>query len=308
VRWYASTLTAAEVDAALRWNTALARLYLRAPADPLFVYGGSALGATARPRDVIAMMSIAAPAPAAGGQLGVLTESAFLLYEADGRLTHSFAVQNPRALLAAAAASGTGAGTGTSAGTDMPRVMTRSGLRATRDGREVVVPLRSGTQVVDDVAAACVLKNGEMLVANKKTRAIQRFSADGQFVSAFAPGAFTRLVANDRGDVAALDREGKTITVFDTKGKVTARVVQRGEGYQLETPVDIALDPFGHLYVLDRDRAVVTIFTPDGKLFGGFASPASGEGAFGEPSAMAIDSTGRLLLYEDRQHRVVIYQ
>jgi hypothetical protein len=307
LRWQASALPAEEVDQALRWNTALARLYLRSASDPLFTYGGSAFGATttaaatstatatagsatARPRDVIALASVAS----APGQVAVLTENAFLLYEPDGRLSQSFAVQNPRALLVSASGA--------------PRVMTRSGVYAARDGREAVAPLRGGTQVVDDVTAACVGKGGEMLVANRKARAIQRFSADGQFAGAFAAGAYSRLAANDRGDVAALDRESKAVTIFDAQGKPGARVLARGEGYQIDEPVDVALDPFGHLYVLDRARASVTIFTPDGKFFGSLASPASGEGAFVAPSAMAIDATGRLLLYDDRLHRVVIYQ
>lgn len=297
LRWQASALPAADVDQALRWNTALARLYLRVPSDPLFTYGGSALGATAKPRDVIAVASVASLASSGAsspGQVAVLTENAFLLYEPDGRLAQSFAVQNPRALLVSASGA--------------PRVMTRNGVHTVREGREAIAPLRAGTQVVDDVTAACVGTGGEILVANRKARAIQRFSADGQFLGAFAAGAYSRLAANERGDVAALDREAKAVTLFDAQGKPGARVQARGEGYQLETPIDVALDPFGHLYVLDRDRASVTIFTPDGKLLGSLASPASGEGAFGEPSALAIDATGRLLVYEDRLHRVVIYR
>jgi hypothetical protein len=298
LRWQASALPAADVDQALRWNSALARLYLRAPSDPLFTYGGSALGTTARPRDVVALASVASSgassAGSSSGQVAVLTENAFVLYEPDGRLAQSFPVQNPRALLVSASGA--------------PRVMTRNGLYAARDGREAIVPLRAGTQVVDEVMVACVGKGGEILIVNRKARAIQRFSADGQFVGAFAAGTYSRLAANERGDVAALDRESKAVTLFDAQGKPGARVPARGEGYQLEAPIDVALDPFGHLYVLDRDRASVTIFTPDGKLFGSLASPASGEGAFGEPSALAIDSTGRLLIYDDRLHRVVIYQ
>src|SRR5262249_24828139 len=91
-RQYAE-LPADELTSVSRWLTVLARFYLRAPADPAFVPGAHAVTGTARaPKDIIAL------GMDAGDHLGALTETAFLLYDAQGKPVQSFQVNEPRAL------------------------------------------------------------------------------------------------------------------------------------------------------------------------------------------------------------------
>jgi hypothetical protein len=303
-RRHATELPAADVDQARRWNTLLARLYLRTANDPIFTFGGSAIATSPRLRDVVALGVGRSPGTdkdAATEALGVLTESAFLLYESDGRLSQSFTVQSARGLFTDP--SGT------------LRIVTRNGLQTERPP---IVPLRAPrgggeaargpAQPLDDMAAANVLPTGEVIAADRRTRTLQRFTAEGEFVGPFASAAVTRLAVSPRGDVAALERETRTIFTFDPQGKPVARLVARGDGVQFQSPVDLAFDSVGHLYVLDRDPATVWIFAPDGKLLGRVASPVGAEGAFDLPTALAVDAIGRLFIYDDRLHRVVRYQ
>jgi hypothetical protein len=299
VRRHAAELPAEDVEQARRWNTLLARLYLRTANDPLFTYGGSVLAATARLRDVVAL---GAGKSGAGEALGVLTESAFLLYEPDGRLAQSFAVQNPRGLFADASGA-LRVVTRTGVQTERPLIVS---FRVPRGGGDAAV--RGPAQPLEDMAAAALLPSGELLAADRRARTLQRFTADGDLVGPFAPAAVTRLAVSPRGDVAALDRDTRTILTFDPQGKPLARLVARSEGYQFQSPVDVAFDVAGHLYILDRDPATVWIFGPDGKLFGRVASPTGSEGAFDLPTAFTVDAIGRLFIYDDRLHRVVRYQ
>lgn len=305
VRHYASELPAEDVQQALRWNTVLARLYLRAASDPLFTSGAPALAAATRLRDIVSLAALpgaSATTGAATPRIAVLTESAYLLYEPDGRLTQSFTVQNPRGLLVDAAGEA--------------RVVTRNGAQTGRTGEPPLAwraPRGSGTgaaQPLDDVTTACGVKGGEVIVADRRARTVQRFAADGRLIGPFVAGggAVSRCAASARGDVALLDREGKTVTVLDAQGKTRYRLTARGEGYQLDAPIDIAFDVVGHLYVLDRLAATVWIFDPSGAPFGRLVSPAAGDNAFPEPTAFAVDELGHLWIYGDRLHRVVTWQ
>ena len=82
------------------------------------------------------------------------------------------------------------------------------------------------------------------------------------------------------------------------------RIAQRGAGYELTGPTDVALDVFDHVYVLERDR--VLIFGQDGKLLATFTPDAAS--AFRNAQALALDGAGRLYIYDEGQGRVVIFQ
>lgn len=306
VRHYAGELPAEDVQQALRWNTVLARLYLRAASDPLFTSGAAALAATTRLRDIVSVAALpgvpATTGAATTPRIAVLTESAYLLYEPDGRLAQSFTVQNARGLLVDAAGEA--------------RVVTRNGAQTGRTGEPPLAwraPRGGGAgaaQPLDDVTTACGVKGGEMIVADRRARTVQRFAADGRLIGPFVAGggAVSRCAASARGDVALLDREGKTVTVLDAQGKTRYRLTARGEGYQLDAPIDIAFDAVGHLYVLDRLAATVWIFDPSGAPLGRLVSPAAGDNAFPDPTAFAVDELGHLWIYGDRLHRVVTWQ
>jgi hypothetical protein len=108
----------------------------------------------------------------------------------------------------------------------------------------------------------------------------------------------------------------------------------KGTGFDLQNPVDIAYDAFGHLYVLDRGS--IAVFTPFGtgpesapapvvpgrmataastpapsartyRLLTLFTEPQSPT-AFRRATAFAVDASGAIYLYDDRAERVVVYR
>jgi hypothetical protein len=117
-----------------------------------------------------------------------------------------------------------------------------------------------------------------------------------------------RLALSQLDDVAAIDREAKTVVIFDRDGKQLSRIPPKGAGYDLESPVDLAFDSFGHLYVLDRGRSSVFVFGPKNRLITTITVPEKAPGAFPRAQAFALDRAGRLYIYDDRVQRVQVYQ
>jgi TolA-binding protein len=304
VRRAATGVPQGEVETALRWNTILARLLLRAPTEPAFTFGSRALssaaGATAaqtmqatpaQVRDVVAM------AITPKGDIAVLGENALVVHAAQGGAIESFAVNQPRGMTLDAEG--------------RPVVVTERGLMR---ARAQLVTLRAGAgdaatgRPLEELAAVGMLSNGDIIAADRRTRAIHRFDADGQPRGAFAAVNASRLAVNERDDVVAIEREGKSIALLDAAGTIVRRIPPRGEGYTLAEPADVAIDGIGHIYVLDRDQAAVFVFTKDGRLLASLRSPETGESAFRQPSTIALDPAGRLYIHDERQRTVVIYQ
>ena len=115
-------------------------------------------------------------------------------------------------------------------------------------------------------------------------RAVFRFDRDGKFVGPFAAFRANRLAVGPGDQVALLDRDNNTISIYDRAGKPAAPIQARAAGKALEKPVDLAYDSMGHLYVLDR--AAVAVFAPDGKFVTSFAAPEKTAGAFRDAAAL----------------------
>ena len=111
-----------------------------------------------------------------------------------------------------------------------------------------------------DIEAAAQFSNGDWLISDGNDRSIQRFSGAGVYIGVFAPGRLAPLVVTSTDDVVGVDRDAKTIVVFDSTGKTTARIPFRGGGYDLQNVEDLAVDSFGHVYVLDR--TAIAVFSP----------------------------------------------
>ena len=105
----------------------------------------------------------------------------------------------------------------------------------------------------------------------------------------------------DRGEQDRADRR-------PPDGKILRKIGPKGNGYTLENPVDLAFDVFGHLYVLDREKATVFVFAHDGKLAASFTIAEKSPGAFQRATAIALDSAARLYIFDERTQHVQIYQ
>ena len=98
---------------------------------------------------------------------------------------------------------------------------------------------------LEDLSAAVITPGGSFLVADQKRKRVYRFDAQLE-----APGTFpdarerevTGMLVDGEGGIVMLDREEKTVRVFDEAGRPLRAVAARGPGYELRRPVDMAVD------------------------------------------------------------------
>jgi DNA-binding beta-propeller fold protein YncE len=127
-------------------------------------------------------------------------------------------------------------------------------------------------------------------------------------VNIFSSTYAARLAISPLDEVAMLDKSTKGITIADRDAKVLGRIAAKGNGYELDDPVDMAFDALGHLYVLDRGNGSVVVFGPKNRFVANVTIPEKSPGAFTRPAALGVDSAGRLFIFDERAKRIQVYQ
>lgn len=299
-----------EAATALAQTTLLHRLYIRARTNPAYVLSAETIG-PAKLQNVVSLALSSRPTLfyAAESGLGILTT---------GSPDRPQTVVRPRGLVV----DRNGAVVAFDATSLRP---------ATGNPILLSLPQSGGTpKPLTDLEAAAQFSNGDWLITDGDDRSIQRFSGAGTYVGVFAAGRLAPLVVTATDDVVGVDRDAKTIVVFDSTGKSTARIPFRGAGYDLQNVEDLAVDAFGHVYVLGREAIAVfspypatpaTPATPAApaaaaaasrattyRLVTLFAPPQADTTAFKRATAFALDPSGAIYLYDDRAEKVMVYR
>ena len=102
-------------------------------------------------------------------------------------------------------------------------------------------------------------------------------------------------VINNINYVVKLDRTGKTVMIFGSKG--------RDDG-QFFFAAGIALDSTGHIYVTDSSNHRVQIFDANGNFISKFGSPGNGDGQFNVPLGIELDSADNIYVTDSGNDRV----
>lgn len=294
---------------ALAQTTLLHRLYIRARTAPAYALSAQTIGPV-RLQNVVALALSSRPTLYFAGEseLGILTA---------GSPDRPQAVPRPRGLVV----DRTGAVVAFDATSLRP---------PTGPPMMLSLPQSGGTpKPLTDIEAAAQFSNGDWLIVDGNDRSIQRFSGAGVHTGPFAPGRLAPLVVTANDDVVGVDRDAKTIVIFDSTGKSTARIPFRGGGYDLQNVEDLAVDSFGHVYVLDR--TAIAVFSPypaapvaatasataasvagprptGYRLVTLFAPPQNDPAGFKRATAFALDRSGAVYLYDDRAERVMVYR
>jgi hypothetical protein len=283
-----------EAETAVAWNTILYRLYLRVPAQPAFQHAAqrTIAGATGRLRDIQAL------AIGPGGALYAAHGDGVLVFDLSGRPAPGLTSKDTRAM--AFDRSG------------RPIVLGREGIVGP-DGapRALTVPKPDGTpRTLGDITCGVLTSMGDLLVVDSNAKNIARFSGAAKFVAPFASVFPSRLAIDVTDRVAALDAGGAGLTLIEHDGRPRATIPARGQGYEFDRPVDLAVDPLGHLYVLDRNKATVFVFAqgPQPRLLTAFTVAPKSPGAFRKAVCFALDSAGRLYIYDDDVEKIQVYQ
>jgi len=104
------------------------------------------------------------------------------------------------------------------------------------------------------------------------------------------------------GLIAVADPDARSVHLYDMERQRYHRVT-RAHGELLGSPVGLAIDREGRIYVSDSQRAAIFRFDRKGKWIGSF-----GEGELGRPTGLAYDpQRERLYVVDAIKHQVHVY-
>ena len=274
----------------LNLNTIAYRLYVRGPAQPAFTFAKAIGPEKSELRDATGI------AFDQSGQLMLGHKNGVTIFKADGTIAQSVGAVDATAFFV----------------DEQERIVVARGgtlVAARTDAIAFSGPGSDGQlRAVDEIPAAMANARGERIISNPKQRNVIRALPNGKFVAVFASGQVTRMAQNWLGDVALLDRATKSVNLVDRDGKALSKILTKGTGYELDEPTDVAFDPLGHLYVLDRGRSAILVFGPKNKLISTLTVPNNSPGALSRAEALGIDAAGRLYVFDDRSRRIQVYQ
>jgi sugar lactone lactonase YvrE len=146
---------------------------------------------------------------------------------------------------------------------------------------------------------------GALLVADGKRKRVFRFDRKGVYQQPFPDAKereVTRMVLDAEGGIVMLDGQEKAVRVFDETGKPLRALGPRGTGWQLQRPVDVAVDPFRNLYVADQEGAV-HVLSPQGALLTSITAPE-----MRKPAALTLDPSGAVLVYDEKAEKILRFK
>jgi TolA-binding protein len=158
---------------------------------------------------------------------------------------------------------------------------------------------------LDKIEAAVVTPGGAVLVADARRKRVYRFDRGGQYQQPFPDAKereVARMVLDGEGGIVMLDDEEKTLRVFDEAGKPLRAMGPRGTGWQLQRPVDVAVDSFRNVYVADETGSVV-VLSPQGQLLASITAPE-----MRKPIAVTVDPAGAVLVYDEKAQRILRFK
>jgi TolA-binding protein len=275
-------------ERALERTTALYRLFGGArpafAADPSFsVAGGDVL------KDVRAL------ATGPDGALWIASEKtkSAVPFGTSGRIGQSLTAQEPRALSL------------TPAGDVVLAAETAVRIGAT-DIRSFTTPSEKpggAPEPVDKILAAALTPGGVLLVSDDKRDKILRFDGEGRYLGTFPDRdaqkrKVIRLLVDGEGAIVTLDRDEKVVGVWSESGRLLRKIGPT----PFKKPADIAVDPFRNLYVADEELGVL-VFDNQGRPLVTISGPE-----LRKPTAVTLDATGAVLVYDDREERILRYR
>jgi sugar lactone lactonase YvrE len=154
--------------------------------------------------------------------------------------------------------------------------------------------------------AIAVAPNGTIWVADSENARLQAFNEKGEFLRTvgsfgFAAGKFifpVGIAADPDGNIWASDAYGGWVSVFTESGAFVRRF-SGGSGA-------IDIDRWGHAWVVNNGYGRVQEYDLAGQYVAQFGSGGSGSGqfSFSEPTGIASDASGRLLISDPGNNRV----
>lgn len=161
-----------------------------------------------------------------------------------------------------------------------------------------------------------------LFVADTKGDKLQKFNSSGTFIANFAEstGFFDGkkkegrvreprgVAVSEKGSVYVADAGNSRIDLFNSDGAFLSSFGPQVGPYELQSPVAVAWDPAGFVYVLDRKLKKIIKCEPSGGFLLAFGEPGNGPGQLEDPVALAFDGRNYLYALDAGAKRVAVFQ
>lgn len=144
-------------------------------------------------------------------------------------------------------------------------------------------------------------RDGAIYISQRTGSVIAVVNTDGKRVRSFGKHGSGKYELTDPGALA-FDAQGRNLYALDVNGKKVVKFASTGKPIReislsdLETPVDIAVDKRGNVFVVDYDKCCVAAYDPAGKLRATFGTKGTGNDQFDGPKCITIDKTDRIFV------------
>ncbi|MDQ7005851.1 MAG: hypothetical protein Q9Q40_01315 [Acidobacteriota bacterium] len=146
----------------------------------------------------------------------------------------------------------------------------------------------------------CAFVGSDLLVVSDSMAGrLVAFDVRGRVAWRSAEGALARpaglAVDTERQRIVVCDVTRHALALVDYAGAVTASLGGRGaEEGRFNFPTDVAIGPWGRLYVVDAMNFRIQVLDAEGKSRQVFGVAGDGPGTFHRPRGVAVDRLGRI--------------
>jgi len=161
-------------------------------------------------------------------------------------------------------------------------------------------------------ASIAIDPSGHVIITDFSNRSIQRFTSEGQFVSAWGGGTWfgvSDLSTDPPGNLYVACPESDEVQKYDPNGKLICRWGSTGSGDgQFQYPRFIAVGPSGNVYVADTIDCRVQKFSSDGKFLAKWGTKGTEDGQFSGLFFMAVDGSGNVWVGDQLPNAKIRFQ
>ena len=150
-----------------------------------------------------------------------------------------------------------------------------------------------------------VMDNGRIVVADSKNKRIQVFMEDSSFTYMFPTNEEPCYVTCDKSYNIIVSSMKRTVEVYRRQGALRQTFTLPSTGSPLPTP--IAANNSNNLVVCDIADGKIKTFSYSGQLLNQFEPQSNQEGIACQPSGIALNPLGQILVADGLNHCVNLY-
>ena len=136
-----------------------------------------------------------------------------------------------------------------------------------------------------------------IFICERNNNRIQILNIDLSFNSFITGLVQPKDVKATKDEIFVLDRSNPCLHVYNYEYELLREIISYGKhGYQVSSSAQFSVDRYSDILISDYSACRVLIFSRDGQLIHSFGKRGIGAGEFTDPTGIAIDSEGRIIV------------